>query len=61
MSSCSSALVGFMVLTNEDVHAVCSGGHNHPKDDQARTQYSDVSAAQEIGERSNEGANCCQG
>lgn len=61
MSPCSSAPVGFIGLTNEDVHAMCSRGHDHPKDDQARTKYSDISTAHEVGEGANEGADCCQG
>lgn len=61
MRPCSSFFAGLIVLTNEDVHAVCGRGHNHPKDDQARTHYSDISAAHEIGEGANEGADGCQG
>ena len=61
MSQSPSALASSVVLTDEDVHAVRGRGHNYPKDDQGRTQYSDISAAQEIGEGANEGANSCQG
>ena len=48
------------VLTDKGIHTVRGRGHNYPKDQQGRAHYSNVSAAHEIGERADEGANCCQ-
>ena len=53
--------MGFVVLTNEDVHTVRSRGHDYPHDEDGRTHYSDISTAHEIGEGAYERADGCQG
>ena len=44
-------------LTNENIHRMGGATDNHPNNDECRTGQSDVSAANEIRQTADEGAN----